>query len=166
MTCRVLGRPCGLLSAAAAAAFLAACALPGTLQRPGPSQQAEFHVPPASVPQLGQCRIWYVELPPEWQPPEMSCARAHGFAAKHGGRVLKAISARSFEDGRTLSVDYGPSDLPAVPPEQLPPPGYCRPWYERTPAERQPAPMTCERAERLVQQYGGRVIYMPGPERK
>jgi hypothetical protein len=51
-----------------------------------------------------------------------------------------------------------------VPPEQLPPPGYCRPWFDRIPADRQPAPMTCERAEQLVREKGGRVVYMPGPE--
>ena len=64
--------------------------LPG--ERPEPTMQSEFRVPPAGVPQLGQCRIWYADLPPEWQPPDMSCARAHSLARKHGGRVIKAIS--------------------------------------------------------------------------
>ena len=148
-------------------AILAGCAMPVGFERPRtPASQVEFHVPPESVPQLGLCRIWYGELPPEWQPPAMSCARAHGLAQKHGGRVVKAISPASFKDGRTLSVDYGPGDFPEVPPEQLPPPGYCRPWYDRIPADRQPAPMTCERAEQLVRKNGGRVVYMPGPEQK
>jgi hypothetical protein len=149
---------------AAAAAILSACGLPG--MRPGPAQQTEIHVPPDAMPPLGQCRIWYDELPPEWQPPAMPCARAHDLAQKHGGRVVKAISPKSFQDGRALGVDYGPSDLPKVPPEQLPPPGYCRPWYDRLPAERQPAPMTCARAEQLVRKNGGRVVYMPGPEQE
>jgi hypothetical protein len=152
----------GRLRWAALALALGGCAAPGVLERPG--VQSEYHVPPGDVPQLGWCRIWYAELPPEWQPPAMSCPRAHALAGKHGGRVLKAISPKSFQDGRTLSVDYGPSDFPSVPPEQLPPPGYCRPWFDRIPAERQPAPMTCERAEQLVRQKGGRVVYMPGPE--
>jgi len=144
---------------------LAGCAMPIAFERPRtPAAQAEFHVPPESVPQLGQCRIWYGELPPEWQPPAMACARAHSLAQKHGGRVVKAISPKSFKDGRTLSVDYGPGNFPEVPPEQLPPPGYCRPWYDRIPADRQPAPMICERAEQLVKKNGGRVVYMPGPE--
>ena len=150
------------LMLAALAAVLAGCAI----EPPRPAQQTEFHVPPESVPQLGLCRIWYADLPPEWQPPSMPCARAHSLAEKHGGRVVKAISPASFRDGRTLSVDYGPSHFPAVPPEQLPPPGYCRPWYDRIPADRQPAPMTCERAEQLVRKNGGRVVYMPGPEQK
>src|SRR3990170_662689 len=150
----------------AALAFVAGCAMPVALERPSPARQIEFRIPPESVPQLGQCRIWYGELPPEWQPPAMSCARAHGLAQKHGGRVVKAISPASFKDGRTLSVDYGPGDFPEVPPEQLPPPGYCRPWYDRIPADRQPAPMTCERAEELVKKGGGRVVYMPGPEQR
>jgi hypothetical protein len=152
--------------ALALAAILGGCAVPGTIERPPPAKPAEFHMPPEHVPPLGQCRIWYAELPPEWQPPAMPCARAHELAQKHGGRVVKAISPRSLRDGRTLGVDYGPSDFPAIPPEQLPPPGYCRPWYDRLPAERQPAPMTCERAEQLVKKNGGRVLYMPGPEIK
>jgi hypothetical protein len=152
--------------AMALAAVLGACAVPGARERPAPGAQTEFHVPPKSVPPLGKCRIWYAELPPEWQPPAMPCARAHELAQRHGGRVVKAISPKSFQDGRTLSIDYGPSDFPEVSPEQLPPPGYCRPWYDRLPAERQPAPMTCARAEQLVRKNGGRVVYMPGPEPK
>jgi hypothetical protein len=154
-------RFCRLLAAALAAA-LAGCAL----EPPRPTQQTEFSVPPASVPQLGQCRIWYADLPPEWQPPEMPCARAHSLAEKHGGRVIKAIAPGSFQDGRTLSMDYGPSQFGGLAPEQLPPPGYCRPWYDRVAADKQPAPMTCERAEQLVRKNGGRVLYMPGLEHK
>jgi len=146
-----------------AATALAGCAVPGGLERPPPAAPAEFHVPPESVPPLGQCRIWYTDLPPQWQPPAMPCARAHALAKEHGGRVIKAISPSSFQNGRTLAVDYGPSNFGGIPPEQLPPPGYCRPWYERVAAERQPAPMTCERAEKLVRQHGGRILYMPGP---
>ena len=144
--------------------IVAGCAVPGAVDRPAPSSQTEYRIPAESVPQLGTCRIWYAELPPQWQPPAMPCARAHELAARHGGRVLKAISPSSYQDGRTLGVDYGPSQFPDVAPEQLPPPGYCRPWYERTPVEKQPAPMTCARAEQLVHKNGGRVVYMPGPE--
>jgi len=144
--------------------LVGACTMPGVRERPQPTEQKEFQVPPGGVPPLGSCRIWYDELPPEWQPPAMSCARAHALAQEHGGRVIKAISPGSFKDGRTLAVDYGKSDFGGLAPEQLPPPGYCRPWYPRVPAEKQPAPMTCERAQKLVAQHGGRVIYMPGPE--
>lgn len=165
MTLRVHRRPTWLLPAAIAA-VLAGCAVPGAIERERPTQQTEFRIPPDSVPPLGSCRIWYAELPPAWQPPAMACARAHSLAAKHGGRVLKAISPASLRDGRTLAMDYGPSGFPDVAPEQLPPPGYCRPWYDRTPPDKQPAPMTCERAEQLVKKNGGRVIYMPGPELK
>jgi hypothetical protein len=164
MARRFLADPHWLVPALLAAG-LAGCALPGA-KRPQPAQQTEFHVPPDSVPQLGLCRIWYADLPPEWQPPAMPCARAHGLAQKHGGRVIKAVSPRSFQDGHTLSMDYGPGEFAGIAPEQLPPPGYCRPWYDRRPAEEQPAPMTCERAEQLVRKNGGRVLYMPGPELK
>ncbi|HEX5093279.1 MAG TPA: hypothetical protein VFV84_11400 [Burkholderiales bacterium] len=144
--------------------LVSACAAPGLRERPEPTEQQEFRVPPEGVPPLGQCRIWYSDLPAQWQPPAMSCSRANELARQHGGRVIKAISPASMRDGRTLALDYGPSEFGGLAPEQLPPPGYCRPWYERTPADRQPAPMTCERARELVQRHGGRVLYMPGPE--
>ncbi|MGH8687326.1 MAG: hypothetical protein ACREVQ_06420 [Burkholderiales bacterium] len=152
-----------LLTAGIVAAALAGCAAPGGTERPAPGAPAEFQVPPEGVPPLGQCRIWYTELPPQWQPPSMPCARAHSLASAHGGRVIKAISPASFRSGRTLAVDYGPSNFDGIAPEQLPPPGYCRPWYARVTADRQPAPMTCKRAEKLVQEHGGRILYMPGP---
>jgi hypothetical protein len=145
-----------------AVAALTGCAL--VVQERQATPQAEFYVPAREVPKLGVCRIWYSDLPSEWQPPAMSCARAHTLAQKHGGRVIKAVSPSSFKDGKTLAVDYGPSEFAGLAPEQLPPPGYCRPWYERTAVDKQPAPMTCARAEKLVRQNGGRVIYMPGPE--
>jgi len=147
-------------------AALAGCAAPGVIERPQPGAQTEYHVPPGEVPPLGQCRIWFVELPPQWQPPAMACARAHELAGKHGGRVVKAISRQSFENGRTLSIDYGPGRFEGVAPEQLPPPGYCRPWLDRVFPDKQPPVMTCTKAEQLLRQRAGRLIYMPGPEIK
>lgn len=147
-------------------AALAGCAAPVEIveRSSQPGAQSEYHVPPAQVPPLGQCRIWYVDLPPQWQPPAMACARAHALAAKHGGRVVKAVSRQSFENGRTLSIDYGPSSFQGVTPEQLPPPGYCRPWLDRVFPDKQPPVMTCAKAEELLRQRAGRLIYMPGPE--
>ena len=77
---------------------LAGCVAPGEYVERGtqPGAQTEYHVPPGQVPPLGQCRIWYVELAPQWQPPAMACARAHTLAAKHGGRVVKAISRQKL----------------------------------------------------------------------
>lgn len=157
---------CKLWHLAALAVLLGGCAAPGTPDRPRPATQSEFHLPPEHMPQLGLCRIWYTELPPLWQPPAMSCARSHALAEQHGGRVVKAISKKSFEDGRALSMDYGPGRFDGVPPEQLPPPGYCRAWQDRVPPDRQPPSMTCAKAEQLLRQRGGRLIYMPGPEQK
>jgi hypothetical protein len=145
---------------------LGGCAVPGAVERPRPTAQTEFHLPREHVPPLGQCRIWYVELPPEWQPPAMACARAHDLAAKHGGRVVKAISKASYQNGRTMSMDYGPGNFEGIAPEQLPPPGYCRAWHDRVQADRQPPAMTCEKAKQLVRERGGRLLYMPGPEQK
>ena len=96
----------------------------------------------------------------------MACARAHTLAGEHGGRVVKAISKKSFEDGRALSVDYGPGRFEGIAPEQLPPPGYCRAWLDRVHPDRQPPAMTCAKAEQLVRERGGRLLYMPGPEQK
>lgn len=151
---------------AALAIVLGGCAAPGAIDTRRPTTQGEFHLSPEHVPPLGSCRIWYTELPPQWQPPVMPCARAHSLAEQHGGRVVKAISKKSFEDGRTLGMDYGPGRFADVPPEQLPPPGYCRAWHDRMPPERQPPSMTCAKAEQLVRQRGGRLLYMPGPEQK
>jgi hypothetical protein len=149
-------------------AALAGCAAPGEFveRSSQPGAQTEYHVPPGQVPPLGQCRIWYVELAPQWQPPAMACARAHALAAKHGGRVVKAVSRQSFENGRTLSIDYGPGKFEGLTPEQLPPPGYCRPWLDRVFPDKQPPVMTCAKAEQLLRQRAGRLVYMPGPEVK
>jgi hypothetical protein len=151
----------------AVAALVAGCATPGVGERPRtPGKQTEFNMPPEHMPPLGACRIWYIELPPYVQPTSMSCARAHSLAAKHGGRVVSAISKKSFEDGRALAVDYGPGDFAGVPIEKLPPPGYCRAWQERIPEAKQPPAMPCAKAEQLVRERGGRLVYMPGPEMK
>src|SRR5574339_169950 len=83
------------------AALAAGCAAPGVPERPRtPGKQAEFYLTPEHMPPLGSCRIWYVELPAYVQPTAMHCARAHSLAAKHGGRVVSAISKKSFQDGR------------------------------------------------------------------
>lgn len=151
---------------AAIATALAGCAAPGAPERVQPGAQTEFHVPPEHMPPLGSCRIWYTELPPQWQPPAMACARAHNLAREHGGRVVKAISKASFQNGRALSVDYGAGRFGGIAPEELPPPGYCRAWHDRVLPDRQPPAMPCAKAEQLVRERGGRLLYMPGPEHK
>lgn len=134
---------------------------------PGPvARPSESRIAPGLVPPLGACRIWYAELPGERQPPFMSCGRAHEIAQRHGGRVVKAISKKSFHDGSVLSQDYGPGRFAGVPPDRLPPPGLCRAWYERAAPDRQPPPMNCDQAEKLVRENGGRLLYMPGSDLK
>ena len=151
----------------ALAALVSGCAAPGISERPRtPGKQVEFNLPAEHMPPLGACRIWYIELPAYVQPTSMSCARAHSLAAKHGGRVVSAISKKSFEDGRALAVDYGPGNFSGVPIEKLPPPGYCRPWLDRVFPDKQPPVMTCAKAEQVLRQRAGRLIYMPGPETK
>jgi hypothetical protein len=93
-------------------AVLAACAAVGPRESPRPARPEEQVISPAQVPPLGYCRILYTGLPPERQPAHMACGRAHAIAERHGGRVVKAISKRSFQDGRVLSMDYGPGRMP------------------------------------------------------
>ena len=122
-----------------------------------------FSVPPDRVPGRGLCRIWYDDLPPDRQPPPMSCGRAHHVAQSHGGRVIWAESGRAHEDGRVASASYGFVDFRGVPPDRLPPPGSCRVWFEGVPPDRQPPPGPCEHMEREARRTGGRLLYMPGP---
>ena len=155
------------LAGLALAALIGGCAAPGIDERPRtPGKQTEFQLSPEHMPPLGSCRIWYVELPAYVQPTPMPCARAHSLAAKHGGRVVSAISRKSFEDGRALAIDYGPGNFANVPPGMLPPPGYCRAWHDRVPDAKQPPAMPCAKAEQLVRERGGRLLYMPGPDLK
>jgi len=156
-----------LLACIALALVAAGCAAPGIDERPRtPGKQMEFQLSPEHMPPLGSCRIWYVELPAYVQPTPMSCARAHSLAAKHGGRVVSAISRKSIEEGRALAIDYGPGNYANVPPGMLPPPGYCRAWQDRLPEAKQAPAMPCAKAEQLVRERGGRLLYMPGPDLK
>lgn len=123
-----------------------------------------FHVPPDRVPPPGLCRIWHRHLPPDRQPPVMSCDRAHAIAANHGGRVIQAMSSRSYQTGAVASTAYGPADLRGVPPDRLPPPGACRVWFDGVPPDRQPPLMHCRQAERYARAHGGRVLYTPSSD--
>jgi hypothetical protein len=155
------------LAGLALAVLAGGCAAPRLDDRPRtPGRQAEFHLPPEHMPPLGSCSIWYAELPAYVQPTPMTCARAHSLAAKHGGRVVSAISRKSLQDGRALAIDYGPGNFTGVPPEMLPPPDYCRAWHDRVPDAKQPPAMPCAKAEQLVREHGGRLLYMPGPDLK
>lgn len=131
---------------------------------PPPPSGAAFHVPPDRVPAGGLCRIWYDGLPPDRQPPDMTCPRAHRVARHHGGRVIWASSPRSHQTGDVLSTVYRFVDLGGVPPDRLPPPGYCRVWLDGIPPDRQPPPAQCPQAERDAARMGGRLLYMPSSD--
>jgi len=131
---------------------------------PPPPAGAAYHVPPDRVPEPGLCRIWFDGLPPDRQPPSMTCARAHRVARNHGGRVIWAASARSLQTGDVLSTVYQYVDLGGIPPDRLPPPGYCRVWLDGVPPDRQPPPTQCPQAERDAARMGGRLIYMPSSD--
>jgi hypothetical protein len=121
-------------------------------------------VPPDRVPPRDLCRIWYDELPVDRQPAPMTCGRAHRIAQHHGGRVIWAESGRAHQDGVVASTDYGQVDLRGIPPDRLPPPGYCRVWLDGVPPDRQPPPAQCPAAERQAERTGGRLVYMPSSD--
>lgn len=147
--------------------MLSGCAAVGLGEAPAPPRKpSEVRIAPELVPPLGLCRILYAGIPARRQPPPMTCGRAHEIAERHGGRVVKAISNKSFQDGGVLALEYGPGPFGGVPAERLPAPGSCRVWYERTAPERQPPQMACPRAEQLVRENGGRLLYMPASDLK
>jgi hypothetical protein len=129
-----------------------------------PRASGWFRVPPDRAPARGLCRIWYDELPPDRQPPEMDCGRAHRVAERHGGRVIWAESGRAYQDGTVATTEYGRVDLRGVPPDRMPPPGYCRVWLDGVPPDRQPSPAPCPDAEREARRTGGRLLYMPSAQ--
>lgn len=140
---------------------------PEEWSEPEPPRRREggeaYSVPPDRVPGRGLCRVWYDELPPDRQPPPMSCERAHHVAQRRGGRVIWAQSGQAYQDGRVASRWYGRVDFSGVPPDRLPPPGSCRTWLDGVPPDRQPPPGPCEHVEREARRLGGRVLYMPAP---
>jgi len=177
-------RPC-LLALLAAALSGSACYVVETSARELPPREVEappprphprpppppatppsgsFHVPPDRVPPRELCRIWYDDLPVDRQPAPMTCGRAHRVAKHHGGRVIWARSDRAFQDGVVASTDYGQVDLRGIPPDRLPPPGYCRVWLDGVPPDRQPEPAPCPAAEREAVRTGGRLVYMPSSD--
>lgn len=123
-----------------------------------------FLVPADRVPAEGLCRIWYDQLPPDRQPATMSCARAHRLARNHGGRVIWAKPAPPGQEGEVSSVEYGRVDFEGVPPDRLPPPGYCRVWLDGVSPDQQPPPGKCPDAEREAQEKGGRLLYIPSSD--
>ncbi len=131
---------------------------------PAEPPSGTFHVPPDRVPPRDLCRIWYDDLPVDRQPAAMTCGRAHRVAQHHGGRVIWAQGERAYQDGVVASTDYGQVDLRGIPPDRLPPPGWCRVWLDGVPPDRQPAPAQCPAAEREAERTGGRLVYMPSSD--
>lgn len=70
--------------------------------------------------------------------------------------LLALVAGTSEAQGR----GRGNGRSQGVPPGQLPRAGECRVWYDNVPPGRQPAPMNCDRAERLASRSRtARVIY-------
>lgn len=144
---------------------------PQPAPRPAPAPPAEpyrliqgVHIPPDRVPPEGTCRVWYADLPPDRQPERMSCAKARRDAQRTGGWVIWAQGPESFRSGSVAAEDFGPHGLHGVPPDRLPPPGWCRLWFEGTPPDRQPPAGPCAEVARQRSAEGGRLLYMPASD--
>lgn len=122
------------------------------------------HIPPDRVPPEGTCRVWYADLPPDRQPERMSCAKARRDAQRTGGWVIWAQGPESFRSGTVAAEDFGPHGLHGIPPDRLPPPGFCRLWFEGTPPDRQPPAGPCAEVARRRGAEGGRLLYMPASD--
>ncbi len=139
--------------------------LPAPKMSPPTIPSRTMLVPPDHVPPAGSCRIWLAGVPAERQPPPMSCHKAHADAARWGGSVVWPIDANASREGRVATRPYGAHQLRGVPAAHLPAPGTCKLWNDKAAAD-QPAPaVDCRSAQELQAREGGRVLYMPGPDR-
>ena len=114
-------------------------------------------VPTEALPQSGQCRIFFDNVPAEKQPAQMECEHAKWLAHSWGGRVV-AVNGLTAE----VVAEYkGRNDFTGVPVQALPPRGYCRAWLDGVPADQQPEASDCLQARRIAETQNGRVLFMP-----
>lgn len=151
---------CAAVIAAGAANFgQAEAEPPAPYTQPAPEMLIEVlpGVPAHAMPPLGQCRIWYDELPADVQPARMECEHAQWLAQRWGGRVISQDHTGAVE----LARFEGRNDFRGVPVEALPQHGHCRAWIEGAPLAQQPQESDCRTARRTAEAAGGRVLYMP-----
>lgn len=110
-------------------------------------------VPAGALPQRGQCKLWYDELPVGRQAAQMDCEHAQWLARTWGGRVIDHDGERARYEGR--------NDFTGVPVSALPRRGFCRAWLAGVDADAQPAESDCRVARQTAERNGGRVIFMP-----
>lgn len=114
-------------------------------------------VPLDELPNEGECRIWYDDLPVTRQPAQMDCEHADWLAQRWGGRVITMTGVGEAQ----LAAYEGRNDFTGVPAEALPRRGYCRVWVDGVDASDQPAQSDCRTARSMATAQGGRVLFMP-----
>jgi hypothetical protein len=109
------------------------------------------------LPPVGECKIWYNDLPADAQPARMDCEHATWLAQRWGGRVI----ANTQDGALELAAYEGRNDFTGVPVNALPSHGSCRAWVDGRAVHEQPAESDCRTARRTAEEEGGRVLYMP-----
>lgn len=149
-----------------------------TLTQPAAAQDraryyalVQLDIPPDHYPPPGECRLWFIDRSPQYQPPSTACVLLQDREVRravvlYDGGVydpnyhyedIKAVprAVRPILD--LLDIDVAGNDdtawaeggdaenrQPGIPADQYPPPGECRLWHIGVPLDRQPPAVPCK----------------------